>query len=258
MAIFDEHIQSVRAYVAEAVGAGVGLREFDCPSSAGELMAGLPIRVAEGANPGIILRSDVFVELGNPESGSTSMVLWTDDVSLVRDGVITLLGPDIRESPGAKLPFAQIMIVGGKGLTREKHERIQENQHVSDRIEGYMVRSSARNIWARVSKEAAGKGFSFEVLGRALMGIMKSNVPEVEAMEVIFVTAGREHVRRLDEIAAAAQSIGGQIVKEVWKEKGYDIECDYNCSTCTHKPVCDEIRDLNAARKVKEGAQAPE
>lgn len=253
MAIFDGHIARVRGILEELRHRGERLREFQCPSSAGDLVKGLPVQVGAGANPGIILRSDTFVELGNPEVGSTSLFLWTNTLSLVQDGRITLFGPDIPESAGASLPFAQILMVGGRNITRQKHERIQEHQHVSDRIEGYMVRTSARSVWGRVSKEAAGRGFSFQTLGRALMSLMKLGAPEdVEAMEVIFVTSSREDVRRLDEIAAEVQGIGSGIVKGVWKEKGYDIECDYNCTSCTHKPVCDEIRDLNAVRKEKE------
>lgn len=257
MAIFDEHIGRVRGVLDEFRSRGGRWREFRCPGTAEELVKGLPVRVGPGSNPGIILRSDAFAELGSPEAGSTSMVLWTNDISLVHDGLITLIGPDIPESEGANLSFAQILLVAGRALGPQMHERILENQHVSDRIEGYMVRTSARNIWARVSRGAAAKGFSFEVLGRALMSIMKTNVPEVEAMEIVFVTAGKEPIRRLDEIAAAVQGIGSGIVKEVWKARGYDIECDYNCSSCTHKPVCDEIRDLNTVRKEKERAETP-
>ena len=79
--------------------------------------------MARRPTPGIILRGDTFVELGNPEPGSCAFLLWTDNPSLVRDGKITLIGPDIQESPGASLPFAQVLMVGGTGLGREEHER---------------------------------------------------------------------------------------------------------------------------------------
>ena len=80
---------------------GRPVREFAVPSSVEALKEGLPIRVGPGANPKIILRSETFVELGDPTAGSCAFVLWTDTPSLIRNGRITLIGPDVQEARGA-------------------------------------------------------------------------------------------------------------------------------------------------------------
>ncbi len=92
-------------------------REFCSPGSAEALVDGLCVNVGPGANTGIILRDDTFVELGNPIAGSAAMVLWSDDSSLVVDGRITLVGPDVPESEGESLPFGQVLLV------HERHGR---------------------------------------------------------------------------------------------------------------------------------------
>ena len=68
MAAFGESHGKVAEYVGGDAGkgrpaAGV-LTAPPRPRSSGQ---GLPMRVGPGANPGIILRGDTFVELGNPE-----------------------------------------------------------------------------------------------------------------------------------------------------------------------------------------------
>ncbi len=252
MAVFDVYLKEVAAYVDEMRQQGRPIREFNCPESPEDIAKGLPVKVGPKANPGIILRSDTFVELGNPLAGSCAMVLWTDDPSLVRKGRISLVGPDIPESAEASLPLGQILIVGGKEFSDKDHESLIHRQYVSDEIEGYMIKSAPDRIWSRVSREGGKKGFNFEVLGKAMMSIVKSGDSRVEATEIIFVTSSKEDVQGLISLAAQVNKISKEIVKETWKLRGYDIECSLDCNSCGDKPVCDDIRDVLEVRKKKE------
>jgi CO dehydrogenase/acetyl-CoA synthase beta subunit len=246
---FDDQIGGVAAYLAALRSGGRRVREFALPVSAEALRQDLPVRLGPGANPRIILRSETFLELGNPAAGSCALVLWTANPSLIADGRLTLVGPDIPEAAGASLPFGQILLVGGEYLSDAEHQTVAQTQYVADQIEGYMVKSSSRNIWSRVSHDAAAKGFRFKTLGRALMAIYKSSLPKVKAMEIIFVTSSREDVLGLAGTAQEVREIGAEIVKEHWKAKGYDLDCDLDCRSCHDKDVCDDIRKVAAARR---------
>jgi CO dehydrogenase/acetyl-CoA synthase beta subunit len=248
MSVFDRQIAEVAAYADGLRGQDRPSKVFDWPGSPEAIREGLPVSVGPNANPGIILRGDTFVELGNPQAGSCACLLWTDDTSLVVDGRITLFGPDIPESSGASLPFGQVLIAGGSDLAAEDHEKLQQAQLVSDQIEGYMVRSASQNVWSRVSREAAGKGFDFETLGRALLDLVKTGAPKVSAMEILFVTSSKADVSELQGLASTAKSVGGEVLKEAWKARGYDLDCDYDCSSCHDQSVCDEIRDVIVAK----------
>jgi len=252
MATFDEYIGKVAEYAGALRAAGGPVQEFDCGGSPEELRAGLPVKVGSGANPGIILRSDT---LGNPAAGSCSLLLWTNDPARLRDGRIALFGPGIQESAGTSLPFGQVLIAAGEDLEAEDHETLQQAQHVSDQIEGYMVRTTSENVWGRVSNDAGARGFDFETLGRALMSLVKAEVPGVSAMEVVFVTSSKEDVTRLGEIAAKVKQVGGEILRETWKARGYDMDCDFDCESCIDQSVCDDIRDVIAANRKKAKAQ---
>jgi len=253
MSDFNEYIEKIREYLKGHDG-----KEVVCPSSVEDIRKGLPVQVGPGSNPGIILRSDTFVELGNPAEGSTGFIVWTEDHDLIRDGHITIIGPDIPQSEGKSLPFAQVLMLGGKDINTELQEKIEEYQHISDHLEGYMVRSSSQSIWGRVSRDVATKGFNLETLGRALMITMKSNMPEVDAMEIVFVTSSKEDLKPLSEIAAKVDDARKTIIKAVWKERGYDLDCDLDCNSCEYKVTCDDIRDIIQAKNKREKAQQSE
>jgi len=260
MSIFDAYVRKVAEYVEVLRGDGRQVRVFDCSGDKEGLLDGLPVRVGPGAGSGIVLRGDTFAELGSPEVGSCAFPLWTNNTSLVKDCSITLIGPDIIESQGASLPFGQIIIAEGEKLSDKQHSALDEGQYISDQIEGYMVKSTPGRMWTRVSNKAAENGFGFEALGKALMGIYRSRVPEVERMEVVFVTSSKEDVKQLEEIAAQVRKIGKDIVRENWLARGYDIlECTFgwDCGSCPDKSVCDDIKELVKVRK-KNVAEPPE
>jgi CO dehydrogenase/acetyl-CoA synthase beta subunit len=254
VSIFDAYVNKVHEYVEEMEEKGNSPRVYRSPTTVSELIEDLPIRVGAGASPGIILRGDTYVELGSPDAGSCALLLWTDNPSLVSDGRITLIGPDIGESGGASLSFAQVVLVGGAELSEQEHSALDQSQYVADRIEGYMIKSTPERMWSRVGRDVAEKGFDFSALGKALMVILKSEVTKVQAVEILFVTSGKDDVQRLDEIATQVRSISKNIVRENWLARGYDVlECSFgwDCSTCTDKAVCDEIRQVISVRKKK-------
>jgi len=84
MSIFDEDIKQIAGYVTGLKDKGLQMREFFCRELSETLAEDLPIQVGPEANPGIILRGDTFVEMGNPSAGSVSLFLWTDNPSLNR------------------------------------------------------------------------------------------------------------------------------------------------------------------------------
>lgn len=251
MALFDTYIKKLADYQQDLRAKGRQVREIYCPTEVSELTEGLPVRVGSQDSGGIILRGDTFIELGNPDAGSCAFLMWTDKPPLIQDGRITLIGPDIPESPGSSLPFGQVLMVGGAGLGEGEHTLLEGNQFIADQIEGYMIKSVSQLMWSRVSRDAAGKGFNFETLGRALMAIFKSEVSKIEAMEVIFVTSSKEDLQLLDKIGEQVREISHNITKEVWLAKGYDIECTqlWDCESCPDSSVCDDIKEMVNVRK---------
>ena len=124
MSVFNPYISQITKYIEQLREKGLPVKQINRPVSPGQLVAGLPIKIGPKSSGGVILRSDTFVELGNPDVGSIAFFLWTDNISLLKDCRITLIGPDIPESEGASLPFGQVLIIGGTGLDASDHSKL--------------------------------------------------------------------------------------------------------------------------------------
>jgi CO dehydrogenase/acetyl-CoA synthase beta subunit len=252
MAPFDVYFKAIADYVADLRNSRKPFRETICAASGGNYFRDLPVRVGRAAQPGIILKEDTGVELGNPRVGSCAFMLWTDRPSLITDNRITLIGPDIQESSGSSLPFGQVLMIAGSSLKEDRHADLEWSQYISDRIEGYMIRSIPRRMWGRVSKAALQKGFSFAVLGKALIGLIKSESPLVEAVEILFVTSGKEDIEGLEKISQPVERIASNIKmgKFIVGENGdYTCTSRLDCRICLDKEVCDVIREQIAILK---------
>ena len=70
MAIFDLYIEEVNVTLERLRKRARQEKVFFCSESPETLKENLAVQVGPGSNPGIILRSDTFVELGNPLAGS--------------------------------------------------------------------------------------------------------------------------------------------------------------------------------------------
>jgi hypothetical protein len=87
------------------------------------------------------------------------------------------------------------------------------------------------------------------------MSLVKSGASGVSAVELLFVTTSKQDVKHLDAVASQVKTLGSEMVKETWKAKGYDLDCDLDCSSCSDRPVCDEIRDVIVAKSEQQTQQ---
>ena len=201
-----------------------------------------------GGEKNIVLAQDTGVELGNPRQESLSLILWAEGMSRIKDGRITVIGPDLSESLGKSLPFAKIVMAAVHGFNEENTcDRWQEMDLLRFDIDlaGYMMRavSQYQREWSRVSHDALEKGFSFSILGSALMDKMKAK-DYIDGVEILFVTESPEAVRKLRDVANEAMAIIGAL-----NRMNEEIEAD--CPTCDYRAVCDAVdglREMHAAR----------
>jgi len=228
MVDLDTYFAKIAEYIEDERKDKRNVRTFECPSTVSQLLGNLPIRIGPETGSGIILREDTFIELGNPVAGSCNFLIYTKNPSIIKDGRIHLIGPDIQEKPGESLPFGQVLMVGGKELGEDDQQALEQGQYITDQVEGYMIRSAAQHIWSRVSKDAVKRGFCFETLGRVLI--------------------------KLNNIALQVMKITREIQKKKWRIKGVDLDCtlEWDCSNCSDKPLCDNIREVIAIRKSQE------
>ncbi len=197
-------------------------------------------------NRNLVLSQDTSVELGNPKDESVSFLLWENDSGRIKDECITIIGPDLPESSGKRLPFGKVVLIGGSDFNSENaYDRYREMESVRYDLDlkGYMMRgvSQFQREWSRVSHEAIENGFSFHVLGSEMIKKFKE-LDYIKTVEVFFVTSGREDVVALKKISDKAARIIGAMNKMV-------EEMSIDCNGCEYNDVCEDVVALRAMRK---------
>ncbi len=247
MDIFDNCITEVRAWFRQKEDAGE-TRLFEAKAS-GDSSETDDERGA-GKGPGMIFKEDTRLELGHPSEGSCLATLATNDASLIEDGRITLVGPDVGETDRDRLPFAQIAIACCDENLEDACSAMDRVLHSSAQTDGYMLRSVPNAIWARVSNEAADSGFSILELGSRLIGSVREKCSDVGKSEIFFVTSAREDIEELNEIVGPARR---QLLKLQTfgraEDGSYECDTSLDCAVCPEKTVCDTIRDVITIRK---------
>jgi CO dehydrogenase/acetyl-CoA synthase beta subunit len=201
-------------------------------------------------NVSIILKEDTHLELGHPSVGSCSATLATHDTSLIKNGRISLIGPEIYELEEGKVPFAQIAMACCRGDVKEFSQLMDRHLHRSAQDEGYMIRSVPNIIWARVSKEAVRARFSFDRLGQRLIESLWHEFEEITAIEVLFVTTCREDILTLNHMIDTARAKLKKILSfELKGNETYECTTGNDCAECPEQEVCDSIRDVIKLRK---------
>ena len=224
--------------------------ECDAPWDAGSLRREFGFaRKGQGA-PEVIIGGDVFAELGHPGVESCAMLLLTGDAGLVRNGRITLVGPDVDEMKhGERRAFAQVVMLAVAPDGEPDPFALDNAQYLMHRLPGYMVRTVPGRLWARVSVSGRSAGLSLRTVGSALVAAYGEDFPDTAAAEVLFVTSGDEDVRAIAPVATEAEILAGRHKKLILGADG-DVECeDLNCDACDQKPVCDNLRDVVIKRR---------
>ncbi|MFY9398359.1 MAG: hypothetical protein WAR22_08355 [Desulfomonilia bacterium] len=200
----------------------------------------------KGGNRNIVLNQDLGLELGSPQQESVSCLLWTEDLSLVNDRLITLAGPDFPESKGKSLPFGKVVLAGVEGFNEdnayERHKEMDFLRYDID-LKGFMLRAVSQYMreWCRISTWAIDNGLNAHILGYAHMEQFAS-LPYVRSVEIFYLTASSSGVQRLREITLPAE-------KTIAAMNKMASEMDFDCESCDYREVCDEVDDLKAMRE---------
>jgi CO dehydrogenase/acetyl-CoA synthase beta subunit len=235
MGLFDNHLDRIRAYLADRAGQTPASVFTAAPAAAWP----------SGGNNNLVLSADTAVELGSPKTAATSFLLWTERPDAVRHGVIHLIGPDVFRETRPLTPFGKAVLIDVSGFDEtNSYDRYREMELAKYDVSlaGYMMRavSQYQREWSRISKKAVADGFSLALLGGALINELKKK-PYIRAVEVVFVTSTVEDVLALKAIGDSVAEITGAMNKMV-------EEMDFDCSACEFSPVCDDVSELRSMR----------
>jgi CO dehydrogenase/acetyl-CoA synthase beta subunit len=236
MQLFHDIIQEVRTF----------MQKPRTPHPLRELQSGSEFPWPEAGPRDIILQSDTGVELGNPKDESISFLAWTNELSLVRDGMISILGPDVGETNAGRLPFGRVVLIGGTGFDEENcYTRFREMDlsRYDISLKGYMMRAVSQYMreWSRISREAVDNHFSLTLLGNALIQKLKT-FDYIDSVEILFVTSSNNDVCEL-------KATGDRFIQYINAMTKMVENHDFECESCEFQAVCDEADELRQMHK---------
>jgi len=236
MRLFNPIIEEIKKFIATRIQNGKVL-EYKVLNE---------ISWPEAGPTDIVFKSETEIELGNPKDESVSFLAWTGDKSLVRDGIITLIGPDIKEMEPGSIPFGKIVLISGSGFNEENcYDRFREMDlsRYDISLKGYMMRAVSQYMreWSRVSREAVENGFSFPILGSALSQKLKE-FNYIDTVEILFVTSSAEDVREL-------KKTGDRFLQYINAMTKMTEEMDFQCESCEFQEICDDAEELRNMRR---------
>ncbi|MEN6565209.1 MAG: hypothetical protein ABFC57_02790 [Veillonellales bacterium] len=195
----------------------------------------------KGKGSGIVLKSDMKIELGGCQS-SFSILLPSD----IHDSGVFLRGEDL-DTEEQSLPFGQIVKVSGENFDEEMYYQLGQVLHGLMQADGYMVKKNNQSFLCRISKQAAKEGLSFAALGEILIRRIKERFANVENVQVFYITSPSAQFHSWQSIAEEIAKALKKVKESVWQSRGINVNECLNlghCGKCSSKDVCDKAREI--------------
>jgi len=109
----------------------------------------------------------------------------------IEDGKVIIIGPDLKDlKEGASHPLAILIEAAGATLDAGLEGVIERRLHgYLNYIEGFMHLNQRYDVWMRIGKKSFQKGLtSFEIVGKVLYRLYKSELPIIEKLQITFIT----------------------------------------------------------------------
>src|SRR4030042_1283377 len=138
-----------------------------------------------------IRRNDMQVGLGGPTLKEKFELAKVKPLDEVEDGKIIIIGPDIKDmNEGGAFPLGILVEAAGATLDQGLEGVIERRIHgYLNYIEGFMHLNQRYDIWMRLGKKSFQKGLnSFEIMGKVLFRLFKSELPIIEKVQITFIT----------------------------------------------------------------------
>jgi acetyl-CoA synthase len=179
-----------------------------CMELRGIKLTGLKIDIPLNFGPAFegetIRKNDVHIEMGGGRSTAFELVRMVDQ-DHITDGKVEVIGPDVDTfQPGDRTDFGLVVDIFGRKMQQDFESVLERRIHYFVNYAEGLWHVAQRDLcWLRVSKEAAGKGFSLRHFGELLIAKFKSEFPAiVDRVQVTVITDPAlvaEHIKQARE-----------------------------------------------------------
>ncbi len=178
-----------------------------------------------------IRRKDMHVELGGPKQETKFELVRVKGMDEVEDGKIIVIGPDLKDmNEGSSHPLGIYIEVAGKDVEEDLEGVIERRIHeYCNFMEGFMHLNQRYDIWLRLNKKSFGKGLnSFNMMGKVLQRLFKSELPFIEKIQITFIT----DPARVKEMHGEALRVYEARDAKARGLKDEEVDAFYGCTLC--------------------------
>ena len=178
-----------------------------------------------------IRKEQMHVGFGGPKVEKKFELVRARSLDEVEDGKITIIGPDIKDlEPGKEYPLGILIEVAGKEVEEELEGVIERRIHeFMNYIEGCMHLNQRYDIWIRISKKSFQKGLnSFQIVGKVLYRLFKSELPFIEKIQITFITDPEKVAEKFEEAMKVYESRDAR----ARGLKDEEVDAFYGCTLC--------------------------
>ncbi|TAK35110.1 MAG: CO dehydrogenase/CO-methylating acetyl-CoA synthase complex subunit beta [Chloroflexota bacterium] len=195
-------------------------------------VAKMPIPVAYGsAFEGERIRKDILAyEFGN--KGVCFEYLESKPMDEVEDNKITVIGPDLPDFPatGTNIPLGIHVQVAGRKMQQDFEPVLERQFHYFiNGAEGVQHMGQRDITWIRLSKAAAGKGFSARHFGDILYAKLHADFGAIVDKVQVTLYTERDKVLEMREKARAAFQERNTRAASLTDES---VDTFYSCTLC--------------------------
>ncbi|MFW9865724.1 MAG: hypothetical protein ACFFEN_06445 [Candidatus Thorarchaeota archaeon] len=247
-----EIIEKIRKFIKEEIRRGKSVTKFSFKSNSPKFFQSLGISVGLDQNKEIILHEETQIELGGMNKHSFSLILPIEDLNIIKDGSITLLGPEINQVASSDVDFGLFALIGIDDISEKEYSDLRNLNFLSNGIEGFSIRTVPRRFWCRISKKVFTKNFSFEFLGNAIIYLYKQKFKEIiRKTEIIFICSYPDSIDGFIKITSDISNRFREELKAKVDEWRKRIDCDYDwgCEICPYQEECYGLKQVLIERE---------
>jgi len=246
-----EIIENIRKFIVNESISGKSLTNYRVKSNLVKYFNSSRINVGLDENKEIILQEETRLELGGMNKSSFSIILPINELTLIEDGNITILSPEIHLISESKVDFGLFILIGVNDVSKNEYYSLRSLNFLSNGIEGFSIRTIPRRFWCRISKDVFSKKFSFEFLANAIIYLFKQRFKEIiKKIEVIFICSYPDSIKEFIKITSDITNKFREELKakiDEWRKR-IDCEYDWGCQICPYREECYDIKQVLVER----------
>jgi len=179
----------------------------------------------------VVRKEDLWIEFGGPKVDRKFELCRLKGPEQIEHEKVEIIGKDINEmEEGGSYPIAIIVDVAGEQLDEDALPVLERRIHMfASYIEGWYHMNQRADMWIRVNKTAAKKGWAtLKEFGEILNFLYTSEMDIIEKIQITLIT-DPDSIEKLYPEAQAVYAARDQRVLTLHDE---DVDTFYGCVLC--------------------------